>query len=87
MLEQSHNARNKQDSAWSQFIRLLEYKAELNGCYVEKLKPAGTSKECFGCGVVSNPTSLCELESILVSHVVLNWTGTGTGIGMVVLPC
>jgi putative transposase len=23
MLEQSHNARNKQDAAWSQFIELL----------------------------------------------------------------
>jgi putative transposase len=54
MLEQSHNARNKQDAAWSQFIELLEYKADLNGCYVEKVEPAGTSKECSECGAESD---------------------------------
>jgi putative transposase len=54
MLEQSHNARNKQDAAWSQFIDLLEYKADLNGCYVEKVEPAGTSKECSECGAESD---------------------------------
>ena len=54
MLEQSHNARNKQDAAWSQFIELLEYKADLNGCYVEKAEPAGTSKECSACGAESD---------------------------------
>jgi putative transposase len=54
MLEQSHNAQNKQDAAWSQFIELLEYKADLNGCYVEKVEPAGTSKECSECGAESD---------------------------------
>jgi putative transposase len=54
MLEQSHNARNKQDASWSQFIELLEYKADLNGCYVEKVEPAGTSKECSECGAESD---------------------------------
>ena len=54
MLEQSHNARNKQDASWSQFIDLLEYKADLNGCYVEKVEPAGTSKECSECGSESD---------------------------------
>ncbi|ERG95954.1 MAG: transposase, IS605 OrfB family, central region [Haloquadratum walsbyi J07HQW2] len=35
ILEQSQNARNKGFSlAWSQFLRLLEYKADLNGCCV-----------------------------------------------------
>ena len=29
MLEDSHNARNKQDAAWRQFITLLEYKSKL----------------------------------------------------------
>jgi len=50
MLEDSHNARNKQDAAWARFIKLLEYKADLNGCYVEKVEPAGTTKECSECG-------------------------------------
>jgi putative transposase len=54
MLEQSHNARNKQDASWSQFIELLEYKADLNGCHIEKVEPAGTSKECSECGVESD---------------------------------
>ncbi len=35
MLEQSPNARNKQDAAWRQFITLLEYKADLYGCHVK----------------------------------------------------
>lgn len=54
MLEQSHNARNKQDAAWTQYITLLEYKADLNGCYVEKVEPAGTSKVCSKCGTESD---------------------------------
>jgi putative transposase len=51
MLETSQNAKNKQDAAWSQFIELLEYKAELHGIHVEKVKPGGTTKECAVCGV------------------------------------
>jgi putative transposase len=51
MLEQSHNARNKQDAAWRQFITLLEYKADLYGCHVKKVEPEGTTKECASCGV------------------------------------
>ena len=51
MLEESHNTRNKQDAAWARFIKLLEYKADLNGCYVETVEPEGTSKECSACGV------------------------------------
>ena len=51
MLEQSHNARNKQDAAWRQFITLLEYKAELYGCHVVQVEAAGTTKECARCGV------------------------------------
>ncbi len=51
MLEQSHNARNKQDAAWRQFITLLEYKADLYGCHVEQVLPRGTTKECASCGV------------------------------------
>ncbi len=51
MLEQSHNARNKQDAAWRQFITLLEYKADLYGCHVKQVKARGTTKECAACGV------------------------------------
>ncbi|MFA9517405.1 RNA-guided endonuclease InsQ/TnpB family protein [Halopenitus sp. H-Gu1] len=51
MLEQSHNARNKQDAAWRQFITLLEYKSDLYGCHVVQVDPKGTTKECAACGV------------------------------------
>jgi putative transposase len=51
MLEQSHNARNKQDAAWRQFITLLDYKADLYGCHVVEAEPGGTTKECAKCGV------------------------------------
>jgi putative transposase len=51
MLETSQNAKNKQDAAWSRFIELLEYKADLHGTHVEKVKPEGTTKECAVCGV------------------------------------
>ncbi|ESS12934.1 MAG: transposase, IS605 OrfB family, central region [uncultured archaeon A07HR60] len=56
MLEQSHNARNKQDAAWRQFITLLEYKADLYGCHVAQVEAQGTTKECASCGVeTENP--------------------------------
>ena len=51
ILEQSHNARNKQDAAWRQFITLLEYKADLYGCHVTQVEPEGTTKECASCAV------------------------------------
>ncbi|QSG14901.1 RNA-guided endonuclease InsQ/TnpB family protein [Halapricum desulfuricans] len=51
MLEQSHNARNKQDAAWRQFITLLEYKADLYGCHVVQVEPEATTNECARCGV------------------------------------
>ncbi|WP_302082159.1 RNA-guided endonuclease InsQ/TnpB family protein [Salinibaculum rarum] len=51
MLEQSHNARNKQDAAWRQFITLLEYKAELYGTHVVQVEASGTTKKCASCGV------------------------------------
>ncbi|MDL0131898.1 transposase [Halobacterium salinarum] len=51
MLEQSLNARNKQDAAWRQFITLLDYKADLYGCHVVEVEPGGTTKECAKCGV------------------------------------
>jgi putative transposase len=49
MLEQSQNARNKQDAAWRQFITLLEYKAELYGTHIVQVEAVGTTKECASC--------------------------------------
>jgi putative transposase len=54
MLEGSHNARNKQDAAWRQFIQLLEYKADLHGCHVRQVEPRNTTKACSQCGVKTN---------------------------------
>jgi len=51
MLESSQSAKNKQDAAWSRFLELLEYKADLHGTHVVKVKPEGTTKECAVCGV------------------------------------
>ena len=51
MLEQSHNARNKQDAAWRQFITLLDYKGDLYGTHVVQVAATGTTKECASCGV------------------------------------
>ena len=50
MLEDSHNARNKQDAAWRQFITLLEYKAELYGTHFVQVDTRGSTKECAKCG-------------------------------------
>ncbi|OAQ54449.1 hypothetical protein HTG_02555 [Natrinema mahii] len=51
MLETSQNAKNKQDAAWSRFLDLLEYKADLHGTHIVKVEPEGTTKECASCGV------------------------------------
>ena len=54
MLESSQNAKNKQDAAWSRFLDLLEYKADIHGTHVVRVEPAGTTKECASCGVVTD---------------------------------
>ena len=54
MLETGQNAKNKQDAAWSRFLDLLEYKADLHGTHVVRVEPAGTSKECSSCGVATD---------------------------------
>jgi putative transposase len=54
MLESSQNAKNKQDAAWSRFLDLLEYKADLHGTHVVEVEPAGTTKECASCGVATD---------------------------------
>ena len=54
ILETGQNAKNKQDAAWSRFLDLLEYKADLHGTHVVRVEPAGTSKECSSCGVATD---------------------------------
>ncbi|WP_433633734.1 RNA-guided endonuclease InsQ/TnpB family protein [Halomicrococcus sp. NG-SE-24] len=61
MLEQSYNARNKQDAAWRQFITLLDYKADLYGTHVVPVEARGTTKECAACGV-ETPKSIWVRE-------------------------
>jgi putative transposase len=51
MLQGDGNARNKQDSAWRQFITRLEYKGDLYGTHVVQVDARGTTKECARCGV------------------------------------
>jgi putative transposase len=51
MLETSQSAKNKQDAAWSQFLDLLDYKADLHGTHVVEVEPEGTTIECASCGV------------------------------------
>ncbi len=74
MLEESHNARNKQDAAWRQFITLLEYKAELYGVHVVQVEPHGTTKECASCGVETKKP--IWYESIRVRRAGLSVTVT-----------
>lgn len=54
MLETSQSAKNKQDAAWSRFLRLLEYKADLYGVHVEPVEPRNTTKACNQCGVTTD---------------------------------
>ena len=51
MLEDSQNVKNKQDAAWSRFLDLCEYKADLYGTVFERVEACGTTKECNRCGV------------------------------------
>lgn len=45
-------AKQVNDAAWGQFIRILTYKAESAGREVVKVDPRGTSQRCSECGVV-----------------------------------
>ncbi|NGM68458.1 IS200/IS605 family element transposase accessory protein TnpB [Natronolimnobius sp. AArcel1] len=50
MLEEDGNARNKHEVGWRDMISVFEHHGEKNGCYVELVDPAGTTKECAHCG-------------------------------------
>jgi putative transposase len=80
MLEQSHNARNKQDASWRQFITLLNYKADLYGCHVVQVKARGTTRECARCGVETakpiwireHSCPACEFETDRDANAAMN---------------
>ena len=46
----SYNARNIHDASWSNFLQMLEYKAESAGIRLVKVEPRGTTQMCSGCG-------------------------------------
>jgi putative transposase len=52
MLKNHHLAKSIQDAGWSQFLRILAFKAACAGKRVVAVPPAYTSQICSGCGVV-----------------------------------
>jgi putative transposase len=51
MLEAPGNARNKTEVGWRDLIAVFKHHGEKNGCHVETVPAAGTTKECNECGV------------------------------------
>jgi putative transposase len=43
-------ARSISDASWSQFVSMLDYKAEKAGSYLIRVDPRNTSQKCSGCG-------------------------------------
>jgi putative transposase len=54
MVKDHHLARAISDAGWSQFVEILDSKAESAGCQVYKVPPHFTSKLCSNCGEVVN---------------------------------
>ena len=52
MLKNHHLAKSIQDAGWSQFLRILTFKAACAGKRVVAVHPAYTSQTCSGCGVI-----------------------------------
>jgi len=50
MMESSYNAKNKADSSWSTFTKMLSYKAEGAGRTLVKVDPKNTTQNCSRCG-------------------------------------
>jgi len=50
MLEVPHNARNKAEVGWRDFIAIVQHHGKRNGCYVVTVKPERTTLECASCG-------------------------------------
>ncbi len=58
MVKNHKLAKSISDAGWGQFVSFLTYKAEEAGCYVEKVNPRNTSKECSVCGYVYKDMTL-----------------------------
>jgi putative transposase len=69
MMEMDQSAKNKQDAAWSRFLKMVEYKGDLYGTHVVRVEAAGTSKECSRCGVeTSKPVWIREHSCPACGH-------------------
>ena len=52
-MARNHNlAKSINDAGWGQFVSFIAYKAEEAGCYLRKVNPRNTSKECSECGYI-----------------------------------
>ena len=63
MLKNYHLANSIQSAAWSEFVRQLEYKAELYGknvVYIGRFEPS--SKTCSKCGYINSELTLATRE-------------------------
>ena len=58
MVKNHKLAKSISDAGWGQFVSFLTYKAEEAGCYVEKVNPRNTSKECSVCGYIYKDMTL-----------------------------
>jgi hypothetical protein len=56
MLELAGNSQNTASAARDTFTTLINYKyrCERDGTHFAEVEPAGTTKECFSCGIVSD---------------------------------
>jgi putative transposase len=52
MLKNHHLAKSIQDAGWSQFLRILAFKAAYAGKRAVAVSPAYTSQRCSGCGLI-----------------------------------
>ena len=63
MLKNHHLANSIQSAAWSEFVRQLEYKAELYGknvVFIGRFEPS--SKTCSKCGYINTELKLSDRE-------------------------
>ena len=58
MVKNHKLAKSISDAGWGQFVSFLTYKAEEAGCYMEKVNPRNTSKECSICGYIYKDMTL-----------------------------
>ena len=52
MVKNHHLAKSSSDAGWSQFLRILSFKAACAGRSAVAVPPAYTSQTCSGCGVL-----------------------------------